>query len=151
LNQRCDADRRARVPKRGLLLVSVLFDPFVLLLALEKNMTEPNDSGRRRNGDVFARQLRHSDEKVSDFRKFYESLETDKRAEFRSWLEKVKALNEEGAQWSAQLRVRTEYDGCDENGETLRWADAEFSARTAIDAVKAWDAGENFSPDTVLP
>ena len=72
-------------------------------------------------------------------------------AAFRAWLERVQTLNAEGQQWCASLQIQTQYDVCDEAGNTLRWADVGFSPTTMLAAVRAWDAGEDFAPSSVLP
>ena len=114
-------------------------------------MTEPNERGRGRKPDVFTSQLRHFDEQLSDFRSQYDNFTADERSGFRAWLERVEVLYSEGHEWNALLKVRTEYDVCDAAGNTLRWADADFSPKTMLAAVRAWDAGEDFAPSSVLP
>jgi hypothetical protein len=114
-------------------------------------MSEQDDRNRQRKPDYFTSQLRRFDEKVSDLRSFYESLDPEEKSKFQAWLKKVKSLDEEGQAWSAQLQVCTEYDICDEDGETLRWADTKFSPQTLLAAIKTWDQGECFVPPSTLP
>lgn len=114
-------------------------------------MAESDGREEGRTPDVLASQLRHFDCQIADLRQWYDSLVPSEREQFRAWLERVIIVASEGSQWGALLRVGTEYDVCDRDGNTLWWADAEFSPRTMLDAVKAWDAGEAFTPSSVLP
>ena len=114
-------------------------------------MTNPDGRGRRRGPDVFTSQLLSFDEMVADFRSLYDNFTAKERSNFRAWLESVKTLNAEGDQWCARLLVKIECDEFDEAGNTLRWADVVLSPRTMLAAVRAWDAGEDFAPSSVLP
>jgi hypothetical protein len=116
----------------------------------ERQMAESSDySDKFRH--VFDDQLRQFDAEISHLRQFYECLTPDERSRFRAWLKKVAALTSEGAEWGAHLKVRIENDECDEEGNVLRWADAEFLPSTMLSAIAAWDAGEDFAPPGRLP
>ena len=112
-------------------------------------MDEP-DRGGRRQPDVFVSQLRYFDGMVLDLRGFYDSFTPEEKLQFRFWLERVLALQQE-CPWSAFLQVKVEYDLYDEKGEMVDFAGADFSPNTMLAAIKAWDAGEDFAPQTILP
>lgn len=112
-------------------------------------MTNPDEGGRR--PDFFTSQLLSFDEMVADFRSLYDNFTAKEQSDFRAWLERVRTLSAEGDPWCARLLVKTECDECDEAGNTLRPADADFSPTTMLAAVRAWDAGEDFAPPSVLP
>jgi hypothetical protein len=116
-------------------------------------MADSEDGGRRRRRgpDIFAVQLRHFDGQVADFRAWYDGFPAEDKARIRAWLERVEALAREGCEWSALLEVRTEYDECDADGDTLRWADVRFSPSTTLAAIRAWDAGEEYTPPGIQP
>lgn len=114
-------------------------------------MSDHQEQGDDRWRDPFASQLRHFDQLLADFRKFYDNLSPNERVGFRTWLERVEALAVEGYSWGAQLRVRAEHDECDQHDNVVRWADTEFSCSTMLSAVQAWEAGEGFAPPSVLP
>lgn len=111
-------------------------------------MSESDESGRRRRLNHETAELRKFDEDVSELREFYNNFDIEERSQFRAWLEQVASLATEGYQQSVLLRIRTQYDVCDENGETLRWGDVEFSPGSMLAAIKAWDAGEDFAPES---
>ena len=112
-------------------------------------MTNPDEGGRR--PDIFTSQLRSFDEMVADFRSLYGSFTAKEQSDCRAWLERVQTISAEGDPWCSSLLVKTECDEFDEAGNTLRSADAGFSPTTMLAAVRAWDAGEDFAPPSVLP
>lgn len=112
-------------------------------------MDESDDSGSRPFRHVFAQHLRKLDNDLAEFRLLYDSFDADERIRFRQWLERVSALNAEST-WNVCLRVKCETDVLDEDDNLLRWADAELSPTTMLRAIRAWDAGEEFAPDSPM-
>lgn len=49
------------------------------------------------------------------------------------------------------LRVRVQHDEFDASGEKVDERNAEFMAWTMLEAIKCWDEGEPFVPDTLYP
>jgi hypothetical protein len=103
------------------------------------------------NGDEFRRamaaQQAHFDVQMMELRLYYQnSCTPEKRAAMRSWLERVYAITKEGLQLDFSLHPTLTYEKVNDQGETVdvkQWA---FSARTYLDAIKAWDAGELYDP-----
>ncbi len=114
-------------------------------------MLEKEDGEGNKSRDAFTRQLRHFDNQLSEFRQSYDSRSAEERKQLREWLEKVSNLQEEGYDWNMNIRVHTENDVLDDNGELIRWGDADLTPATMLQAIKAWDEGDNFTPSSVLP
>jgi len=109
-------------------------------------MDFPNDDFQRPHNS----QLRHFDQETTEFRRVYESLTPDERRGLREWLEAVDALGQK-CPFDWCLRVKVEHDEFDENGDKVDERNAEFMAYTMLMAIKCWDEGKPFVPDTVYP
>jgi len=112
-------------------------------------MAEMN--GGNRGGDPFTSQLRSFDERIANFRNLYVEYSVDEKSRFRAWIERAATLSAEGDEWCAMLRVRTEYDVCDESGNTILGCDAEFPPSTVLGAIRAWEAGQEYAPSSTQP
>jgi len=109
-------------------------------------MARPNDKFRY----VFCRQLRHFDQEMTEFRCVYESFAPDERKEVREWLEAVDVLWKKCPfDWGLLVKVR--HDEFNDSGEKVDERNADFIAYTMLMAIKSWDEGQPFVPDTVLP
>lgn len=95
-------------------------------------------------------QQRAFDQRLADFRRYYRELDAESRHLFREWLEKLVALWRESP-LEVALKVDPLFDVTNKKGKVIRWADCEFCPSTMLQAIKAWDAGETLTPDTVLP
>ena len=114
-------------------------------------MSDHNGDGRRRRPDVFITQLRGFDEKLANFRTYYDNFEAEDRPRFRAWLERAIALSEEESEFGALIRIQTEHDQYDSDGNLVGWADAEFTPATMMSAIRAWEAGNEYAPSSVRP
>ena len=114
-------------------------------------MPDHNRDGRRRVSDIITMQLRGFDQRLADFRVYYDSCDAEDRTRFRAWLERAAALNEEGSELGALIQIRTELDLCDSDGNRTSWVDAEFSPSTMMSAIRAWEKGEEFTPSSIQP
>ena len=108
-------------------------------------------NGGNRERNPFTAQLRSFDERIANFRCLYDGYSAEEKSGFRAWIERAATLSAEGGEWCAMLRIKTEYDVCDESGETIRWCDAEFSAATVLSAIRAWDEGQEYAPSSIWP
>ena len=77
-------------------------------------------------------------------------MPADEKSQFRAWLEKLDSVREESL-WEAVVHVHMTDEEVDENGNTIRWADSDFSITTMLRAINNWDAGENFAPNAPIP
>jgi hypothetical protein len=109
-------------------------------------MDFPNDEFRRADNS----QLSHFDQEMTEFRQVYESLTAGERRDLREWLEAVDALGHK-CPFDWCLRVKVEHDEFDENDDKVDERNAEFVAWTMLEAIKCWDEGKPFVPDTVYP
>jgi len=49
------------------------------------------------------------------------------------------------------LKVSSYFEEFDENGEITDVVGSEFSSGTLLQAIKAWEKGENYTPGSVSP
>ena len=112
-------------------------------------MAEMNGGNRGLN--PFTSQLRSFDERIANFRSLYDEYSVEEKSRFRAWIERAATLSAEGDEWCAMLRIRTEYNECDESGTPIRGCDAEFSASTVLKAIRAWEAGQEYAPSSTQP
>ena len=113
-------------------------------------MSANDNAGGDDFAHVFTGQLKQFDDKLSDFRQFYESHSTEEREQLRQWLEQLDA-SQTAAKWKMNIQIHAENDVLDDKGDLLRWADAVFTPATMLSAISAWDQGDNFTPNSVLP
>ena len=72
------------------------------------------------------------------------------RSGLREWLQAADALGEKCPfEWC--LRVKVEHDEFDENDEKVDERNTEFMAHTMLMAIKCWDEGKPFAPNTAHP
>jgi hypothetical protein len=125
-------------------------------------------------GDIHSRQLRRQDSKLADLRRWYEGNSPEQRAKIREGLEKadaatkdlaggmyltVKVENNEVGDQIDEIDEIDEFDEFNESGEVesteaddaTPWEDCHFCIWTTLEAIRAWDAGQDFTPHTVLP
>jgi hypothetical protein len=107
-------------------------------------MDFPNEDFRHAHN----RQLSHFDQEMTEFRRVYETLSPDERKDLREWLESVETLGKK-CPFDWCLRVKVEHDQLDEAGEKVDERNAEFMPWTMLMAIKCWDEGKPFVPDTV--
>ncbi len=112
---------------------------------MDHDPDEPGDFGV-----LHLRFLHRLDQQLADLRQAYESYLPGERERIRQLLERAEAVNAELAEMGMWLKVGVEHDERDENGNIVRWADCEFSVVAASLAIRAWDCGEPFTPDSAL-
>ncbi len=115
-------------------------------------MSSPSDKFRY----VFVRQLCNFDQKLPEFRSIYESFTLDERNEVRESLVEVNALEQKCPfEWCLQVQavqeIYDEHDEHDEHDEKMDERGAEFTALTMLMAIKCWDEGQPFAPETTYP
>jgi len=99
---------------------------------------------------AFHCQQRRFDDELSDFRRTHESMPAEEKSQFRAWLEKLDSVEDESL-WHATVHVHVTDEKVDENGNTIRWADSDFTVGTMLIAINKWDAGEDFTPNGSMP
>lgn len=99
---------------------------------------------------VFENQLRHFDQEMTELRRVFDSLDLDERKDLREWLEAVDCV-ERKCPFDWSLRVTVQHDEFDERDEKVGECNAQFAAMTMLAAIKCWDDGKPFAPDTIYP
>lgn len=88
---------------------------------------------------------RKFDEKMADMRRTYTAWPAQRKEKLRSSLEKLNGAVEEMLDCGFLVRVQQEIDFEDEQGNPVSHT-VEYSPRILLQAVKAWDANEDFAP-----
>jgi hypothetical protein len=89
---------------------------------------------------------RKFDEKMADMRRYYESMTAEKRTMLRLSLEKLSIVAKDMlASFSFLVSVQQEIDVEDEEGNPT-FVKIEFCPGVLLEAVKAWDANDNYAP-----
>ncbi len=96
---------------------------------------------------IFVREQIHSDNRLTDFRRYYEELPVEERTKARAWLEKLQAFEKEGFGLGLLLRINMQCEECDEEGETIDFTDCTAPPSAMLRAIEAWDKGEPFTPN----
>jgi hypothetical protein len=113
-------------------------------------MAEKDDDESGWLGDIFAAQLREFDRRIAEVRDFWDTLNPEERKKMYEWLEKVAALGS-SCQLPLTLSVQIHDERFDENGNQIYGSYETFSTFTLLEAIKCWEKGEPFTPDSVLP
>jgi hypothetical protein len=105
--------------------------------------------------NVAARQLRHQDSTFADVRKWRAPYSPEERRKMRAILEEISALARDipGGMYLT-VKVENEIDEIEKEGDTetdefgdmVPWEDCHFSLWATLDAIRAWDAGKEFTP-----
>lgn len=90
----------------------------------------------------------HFDARLADSRSFYHEMDTEERARYRAWLARVHSLEDE-IEWEGGIMIH-HHNNVDEDA-TSTWDGFEFSPSTMLAAIRAWDAGEPYAPDSNRP
>jgi hypothetical protein len=89
---------------------------------------------------------RKFDEKMADMRQNYARFSSENQEKFRSCLEKLAPVARDMLECAHFLvSIQQEIDLKDEEGNPTSFM-VEFDPRMLLEAVKAWDAGENYTP-----
>ena len=129
---------------------------FSISSALSQRMGTMMAQGREDDGsgidwDCKSR-LPRFDAELIEFRQIYEECDPEERTKLRTWIEKVKALeNDEDNLWQLFLRIRAENEQVDDDGNPTHIGVMESSPSNYLAAINAWDRGEPFAPDSYIP
>jgi len=102
---------------------------------------------RWRPGEWNAFCLHLLDQQLPEAKKLYLAHDPDERAAIRSWVEKVAALFEAGKDWGLTIKIHAQYDEFDDDGVQIDAGDATLSPVELLNAIAAWDAGDDYAPE----
>jgi hypothetical protein len=88
---------------------------------------------------------REFDEKMADMRRQYARLSPEGKDKLRRCLEDLSSPAKEMLECGFLVRVQQEIDFEDDEGNRI-FATVEYDPNVLLQAVKAWDAGEDFAP-----
>lgn len=113
-------------------------------------MADPNPDDNALK-HVFSSQLKNFDLQISECRRWFESFSSEEQKQIRDWLEKLAECASQGGQWGATARAFIENEKVDEEGHPPHVGTTLLSPHTLLMAVRAWENGGDFTPDSVRP
>ncbi len=91
--------------------------------------------------------VRNFDQQLPTIRAIYEGMPPEEKADFRMWLEKIVEANKLSRQWwEIGLQLSTAPIMDDEGNVVQDASDPPFSAEVLLNAVRAWEKGDDFTP-----
>lgn len=100
---------------------------------------------------AFTMHLRNFDLRVTELRRMYALLSAEERKQLRAWMEKLNDLEDECPINDIYVMLHTATDEFDEQGKQVHSGDVELTPWTMLQAFDAWDKGETFTPDSIMP
>ncbi len=92
---------------------------------------------------------REFDEKMADMRRTYASLSPERKEKLRACLEKLSIPATDMLECGFLVRVQQEIDLENEEGDS-EFHKVEYDPNVLLQAVKAWDADEDFAPGNAV-
>lgn len=97
---------------------------------------------------VDQRMLAGFDRDLQEFRLSYRDAMTDvERKQVAGWLRELVKLEKQSAPWPGiAIKIVVSHDLTDQDGECFYSGGASFNPRVLLEAVEAWERGEEFLP-----
>lgn len=106
---------------------------------------------------AFMSQQRHTDDVIADIRRYYETWDPEQRAEIRAYIQKVKEASSGGSDYGLLVNIHVVHDEYPEDEQTydeghVLWSvNAHTWPSIMLQAIWAWDYGEEYTPPGALP
>ena len=88
------------------------------------------------------------DQQISEFKDYYDGIPPDERTLVRTWLEDlVDVISKCPPSFQGHIKANIDNSQFDENGEPIYIGGASLRPKNMLDAVRAWDDGDEFTPN----
>jgi len=100
--------------------------------------------------DMDGKMLRDFDQKLMELKCAYDGLDEKEKEEFKAWANNLAAAAEIPTGIRVLVEVYIDNTAYDHEGEPIYQATARLSPKAIVNAINAWDNGEEYAPKGAL-